>query len=93
MASSSPFYLTDGYYYSSELLSHNARLQQQKSKSKSSSSSSLSMLPEDIDFFKNDIFCMGLIVLELGLPNRSIPEIYSFSEGVLYYEVLENLLN
>lgn len=50
IASASPLSITEGYYYSPELLQH-----------------ILSKEEDDIDIFKNDVFCLALCILQCGL--------------------------
>lgn len=58
MATNSPFNVTPGYLYSPELLSHNLF------------SLECSSGAENIDFFSNDIFALGLLMLQLGIFNK-----------------------
>lgn len=83
LASSSPLTLIYGYYYSPELLCFNSI--QNQGKSLNFSQTDL----DDIDFFKNDIFVLGLLVLELGLLSNSLIEVFDYGNGNIDFNLLQ----
>ena len=87
LASSSPLDLISGYHYSPELLSLNCKAAHNKKSSISNSE------VENIDFFKSDVFVLGLFIVELGLLHGNLEECLRYDEGYLDYDILDKYLN
>ena len=78
IASNSPFNLDEGYYYSPELLKNNIQMLKDPDNTL-----------QEIDFFKNDIFVLGMIMLEIGLL-YPLNEIFNYTTGNILFTTLRN---
>lgn len=47
-----------------------------------------SLAAESVDFFKNDIFVVGLLIIELGLLHGDLSECVVYDQGCIDYLVL-----